>query len=148
MLADNVFLPSQTLTEEAYATDINHAPLAGFGYGLPLSRLYARYFGGDLQLISMEGYGTDAYIYLKWSADTANEVLPTYSSTAIKHYNSTSQVCQLNQNKRASLSFCTVSCILLLFYFQVTDQVKSPDAFQVHMLRRKHTISYCAFADQ
>lgn len=25
---------------------------------------YARYFGGDLRLISMEGYGTDVYIHL------------------------------------------------------------------------------------
>lgn len=40
------------------------APLAGFGYGLPVSRLYARYFGGDLVLIPMEGYGTDVYLHL------------------------------------------------------------------------------------
>jgi len=40
-------------------------PLAGLGYGLPISRAYCRYFGGDLSLMSMEGYGTDAFVYLK-----------------------------------------------------------------------------------
>eukprot|EP01084_Bolivina_argentea_P039330 72689_1 len=42
------------------------APMHGFGYGLPLSRLYARYFGGDMKVISMDGYGTDAFVYLCW----------------------------------------------------------------------------------
>ncbi|KAK9717452.1 [Pyruvate dehydrogenase (acetyl-transferring)] kinase isozyme 2 [Basidiobolus ranarum] len=51
------------------------APLAGFGYGLPLSRLYARYFGGDLKIISMEGYGTDAYLHLSRLSDS-EEPLP------------------------------------------------------------------------
>ena len=40
------------------------SPLAGLGYGLPISRNYARYFGGELTIMSMEGYGTDSFIYL------------------------------------------------------------------------------------
>ncbi|CAK0807811.1 unnamed protein product [Prorocentrum cordatum] len=35
-------------------------PLAGFGVGLPLSRLYARYLGGNLRLISMPGQGLES----------------------------------------------------------------------------------------
>lgn len=41
------------------------SPLAGLGYGLPISRSYCRYFGGDLSIMSMEGYGTDAFVYLR-----------------------------------------------------------------------------------
>jgi [3-methyl-2-oxobutanoate dehydrogenase (acetyl-transferring)] kinase len=39
--------------------------MAGLGFGLPMSRLYARFFGGDLKLMSIPGYGTDVYLTLK-----------------------------------------------------------------------------------
>lgn len=48
----------------AFFDGLGHAPMAGLGYGLPLSRLFARYFGGDIQLVSMDGYGTDVYIFI------------------------------------------------------------------------------------
>ncbi|KAI5814275.1 branched-chain alpha-ketoacid dehydrogenase, partial [Pyronema omphalodes] len=39
--------------------------IAGLGYGLPLSRAYAEYFGGSLSVQSAFGWGTDVYLKLK-----------------------------------------------------------------------------------
>jgi len=85
-------MESQSLDSNFQASDFK-APMAGFGYGLPLSRLvccpvlaswcfisdiflqYARYFGGDLRLISMDGFGTDVYIHLN-RLSSSREPLP------------------------------------------------------------------------
>ncbi|XP_053505198.1 pyruvate dehydrogenase kinase, isozyme 3b isoform X1 [Ictalurus furcatus] len=64
----------------------NAAPLAGFGYGLPISRLYARYFQGDLCLYSIEGLGTHAVIYLKALSSESFERLPIFNKSAWRHY--------------------------------------------------------------
>lgn len=61
-------------------------PLAGFGYGLPISRLYAQYFQGDLKFYSLEGYGTDAAIYIKALSTDSIEKLPVFNQSALKHY--------------------------------------------------------------
>ncbi|RIA93230.1 branched-chain alpha-ketoacid dehydrogenase [Glomus cerebriforme] len=40
-------------------------PIAGLGYGLPLTRIYANYFGGSINLISLYDHGCDVFIRLK-----------------------------------------------------------------------------------
>lgn len=81
-----------SLIDTPYSDFGGDSPLAGLGYGLPISRLFARYFGtsvltfvwgiytehfnrspigGDLQIISMEGYGTDAYLHLMRVGDAS-----------------------------------------------------------------------------
>ena len=48
-------------------------PLCGYGIGLPLARVHARYFGGDLELRGLEGHGVDAYLHLnRLGADCEN----------------------------------------------------------------------------
>ena len=59
---DDVF--SYSYTTSMGGVNNNSTKLSGYGYGLPLSRVYARYFEGDLKLIPFEGHGTDTFIYL------------------------------------------------------------------------------------
>jgi hypothetical protein len=37
-------------------------PMAGLGFGLPISRIYARYFGGSLEIKNIPGYGCDVFL--------------------------------------------------------------------------------------
>lgn len=43
-----------TLMDDSFEAADSPAVMAGYGVGLPISRLYARYFGGDLNITSME----------------------------------------------------------------------------------------------
>lgn len=64
-VADQLFKYMYSTAPKPSKSDLHTVPLAGYGYGLPISRLYARYFHGDLVLFSCEGWGSDAIIYLK-----------------------------------------------------------------------------------
>lgn len=87
-LRDILFHYMYSTAPKPSASGQNSAPLAGYGYGLPISRLYARYLHGDLVVSSMEGYGTDAIVYLKVLSSEANELLPVFNKTSSKHYTS------------------------------------------------------------
>eukprot|EP01061_Rhynchopus_euleeides_P046763 TRINITY_DN902_c0_g1_i1.p1 TRINITY_DN902_c0_g1~~TRINITY_DN902_c0_g1_i1.p1 ORF type:complete len:482 (+),score=107.98 TRINITY_DN902_c0_g1_i1:393-1838(+) len=44
------------------------SPFAGYGYGLPITKCIALYFGGEVEIASQEGFGTHGYIYIDPSA--------------------------------------------------------------------------------
>jgi pyruvate dehydrogenase kinase 2/3/4 len=72
-----LFTTADPKIQEAFIGEKDHSnqsPIAGFGYGLPISRSYCRYFGGDLHVVSMEGYGTDAFLYLKRLGDIVEPI--------------------------------------------------------------------------
>jgi len=57
-----------TLRADAPVEDIEMeagvAPHPRIGIGLPMSNIFARYFGGSLELVSLDGWGTDVYVRL------------------------------------------------------------------------------------
>nr|CAI5860040.1 unnamed protein product [Callosobruchus analis] len=83
---DHLFKYMYSTAPQPSKSDSHTVPLAGYGYGLPIARLYARYFHGDLMLLTCEGLGTDAVIYMKALTNEANELLPVFSKTTSKFY--------------------------------------------------------------
>ena len=62
--------------DAAPAENLNNpisVPMAGYGYGIPLTKVMARYLGGDIETRSIEDYGTDVYIYLQNCPETCFE---------------------------------------------------------------------------
>eukprot|EP01062_Namystynia_karyoxenos_P028855 TRINITY_DN21799_c0_g1_i1.p1 TRINITY_DN21799_c0_g1~~TRINITY_DN21799_c0_g1_i1.p1 ORF type:complete len:518 (+),score=100.21 TRINITY_DN21799_c0_g1_i1:72-1625(+) len=43
---------------------VGSLPFSGYGYGLPITRQLAEYYQGEFELISQEGVGSDAFVYL------------------------------------------------------------------------------------
>lgn len=44
--------------------------------------LFCRYFKGDIQIASVDGYGTDVYVYLQRLSHMAQENLPVYNAVS------------------------------------------------------------------
>ncbi|KAF9420666.1 hypothetical protein HW555_003213 [Spodoptera exigua] len=105
-VSDLLFKYMYSTAPQPSKSDAHTVPLAGYGYGLPISRLYARYFHGDLMLMSCEGYGTDAVIYLKALSNEANELLPVFNRTSTKFYRPVTQLADWSGSLNTSNSQC------------------------------------------
>ncbi|EKM55783.1 uncharacterized protein PHACADRAFT_173957 [Phanerochaete carnosa HHB-10118-sp] len=49
--------------------------IAGLGYGLPMSRLYTMYFGGCLEFLSLDGWGSDVFVKLRCLDDAGDVII-------------------------------------------------------------------------
>jgi light-regulated signal transduction histidine kinase (bacteriophytochrome) len=61
-------------TQPGKMATADHPEIRGLGIGLIMSRVYAEYWGGELQVISMDGYGTDAYVRIPRNGSTAENL--------------------------------------------------------------------------
>merc|ERR1712039_676699 len=69
--------------------------LAGFGFGLPLTRLFAQYFGGEVFMQALPGHGTDMYLllnHLKEGAPSTEMEDPSTALTENENSNASDQV--------------------------------------------------------
>jgi pyruvate dehydrogenase kinase 2/3/4 len=58
------FTTDSTIKDGEQEMETYRQHFSGGGYGLPYARLFARYFGGQMTVLSMEGHGTDVYVQL------------------------------------------------------------------------------------
>lgn len=64
---DRIWFYSYTSVKENFYNSnqtFEKIPMAGMGFGLPVSRATIKFLGGDIKLMSVENYGTDVYITL------------------------------------------------------------------------------------
>lgn len=68
-------------SSEAALSSVSNATglLAGLGFGLPLSRLHARYFGGGIQIISLPGLSTSAFLHVDTHGKIAEDIPEAYT---------------------------------------------------------------------
>ena len=59
--------------------ELTNAPIiSGFGFGLPMARLYANYFGGNLVVNPMENKGTEVFIYINKLGSNVEKLIKHY----------------------------------------------------------------------
>ena len=70
---------SEAAQESSLRSFTHRPPDLKLGMGLPMSRVYAEYWAGSLELHSLDGYGTDAYLQIS-KLGNKNEQVSTRAS--------------------------------------------------------------------
>lgn len=55
-------LPKANESSNSLSSLTSRSPHLTLGMGLPMSRVYAEYWAGNLEVHSLEGYGVDAFL--------------------------------------------------------------------------------------
>mmetsp|Transcript_128518 Transcript_128518/g.363722 ORF Transcript_128518/g.363722 Transcript_128518/m.363722 type:complete len:393 (-) Transcript_128518:53-1231(-) len=74
----------------AGAEDERKKEIAGFGFGLPLTRLHAQYFGGDVFMVNIANHGTNMYLLLNHLQEGSPSVESEDPSTALTQFENSS----------------------------------------------------------
>jgi pyruvate dehydrogenase kinase 2/3/4 len=72
-----------SLHEGSLATLSSRSPDLRLGMGLPMSRVYAEYWAGSLELHSLEGYGVDAFLQISKLGNKNEQVTARASVDAV-----------------------------------------------------------------
>uniref|UniRef100_K3X8C8 Protein-serine/threonine kinase n=1 Tax=Globisporangium ultimum (strain ATCC 200006 / CBS 805.95 / DAOM BR144) TaxID=431595 RepID=K3X8C8_GLOUD len=70
-------------SRDSYGFQSFRQQFSGGGYGLPIARLFARYFGGEVTFISLEGSGSSAFIQAH-RLGTKAEVVPGHATFSLQ----------------------------------------------------------------
>lgn len=70
---------NKRLSDSSLASLTSRPPNLRLGMGLPMSRVYAEYWAGNLEMHSLEGYGCDAFLQISKFGNN-NEQLSTRAS--------------------------------------------------------------------
>jgi pyruvate dehydrogenase kinase 2/3/4 len=71
--------PTTTLRDSSLSSLTSRKPDLRLGIGLPMSKIYAEYWAGSLEIHSLEGYGVDAFLQIS-KLGNKNEQLTTRAS--------------------------------------------------------------------
>jgi len=77
-MSKQFFSSSAILSTMSLYQGAHSSPLAGFGFGLGMARIYAEYFGGSFNIYSEEGKGTTVQIEIPANETRAIENLQCY----------------------------------------------------------------------